>query len=89
MNASIAFKIGGVYIGTSATQTKQRWNAEHYVQVKISISTELASAFKSACAASNASMTETLSQFMTKFSNIAKKVRLRLIILQNANAVRL
>jgi len=62
-------------IGTAATQSKQRWNAEHYTQVKISVSPELAIAFKSACAASNISMAEKLSQFMINCTDAAKKCK--------------
>jgi len=40
-------------------------------QVKISVAPELASAFKKACAASNASMAATLSGFMSEYSNTA------------------
>ena len=40
-------------------------------QVKISVSTELADAFKAACAASNVSMTEKFSAFMAEYADAA------------------
>jgi len=40
-----------------------------YKQVKVSINSNIASAFKQACAASKTSMAATLSQFMAEFSN--------------------
>ena len=43
------------------------------IQLKISVVPELASAFKSACAAANASMASVLSEFMASYSNIAVK----------------
>ena len=60
-------------MGNSATQAKQRWNSKHYTQVKVSIDSEVASAFKVACALSGVSMAGKLSQFMSDYSNIAKK----------------
>jgi hypothetical protein len=46
---------------------------EQRAQVKVSVTPELASAFKAACAASNVSMASTLAQFMADFSNTAIK----------------
>lgn len=55
-------------MGIAATQSKQRWNASHYTQVKISVNPDIASDFKSACATTNASMASVLSKFMTEYS---------------------
>jgi len=54
-------------MGSSATQSKQRYNAGHYAQVKISVPPALADAFKSACVSSGVSMAAKLSQFMAGF----------------------
>jgi len=60
-------------MGKAASQAKQRWNSKHYTQVKISIDPEVASAFKAACALSGVSMAGKLAQFMSEYSNVAKK----------------
>ena len=57
-----------------ATKAKQKWNAEHYSQVKISVVPEVASAFKAACASSGVSMAQKLSEYMVTYSQSAKKV---------------
>jgi hypothetical protein len=62
-------------MGTTATKSKQRWNSVHYTQVKVSIDPEVASAFKAACESSGVSMASKLSQYMSEYSNIAKKSR--------------
>jgi len=46
-------------------------DTNHYTQVKITVTKEVASAFKSACATQNVSMASTLTQFMVDYSNIA------------------
>ena len=51
-----------------STQAKQRWNAEHYVQVKVSVKPETANAFKAACMASGESMASVLTRFMGQHS---------------------
>ena len=48
--------------------TKDRWNASHYVQVKISTKPETAASFKAACAAADVSIASVLSKFMTEYS---------------------
>ena len=57
----------------AATQSKQRWNAAHYTQVKISVAPEVASAFKAACAGYGVSMANVLSKHMAEYSDIAGK----------------
>lgn len=44
-------------------------NNGRYKQVKVSVSSEIASAFKDVCAATNVSMASRLSQFMSEYSN--------------------
>jgi len=56
-------------MSSAATQAKKRWNAAHYTQVKVSVVPEVASAFKSACAAANVSMAGKLTQLMAEYSN--------------------
>jgi len=51
-------------MGITSNAAKQCWNANHYTQVKISVSPELAAAFKAKCKAGGVSMTERLSDFM-------------------------
>jgi hypothetical protein len=57
----------------AATQAKKRWNERHYTQIKVSVDPDVAVAFKMACAASNISMAAVFTQFMTEYSNAAKK----------------
>jgi hypothetical protein len=45
---------------------KQRWNAAHYTQLKVSVEPELAASFKTFCSASAVSMASELSAFMRK-----------------------
>jgi len=51
-------------MGATSNESKQRWNAGHYKQVKVSVPQELAEAFKAKCEAENVSMASKLSQFM-------------------------
>jgi hypothetical protein len=60
-------------MGTASNQAKTRWNANHYVQVKISVAPDVAAAFKAACAASNVSMAEKLSQLMIGYGDTITK----------------
>ena len=52
----------------SSGSAKDRWNASHYVQVKISTKPETAAAFKAACSAAGVSLASVLSKFMTDYS---------------------
>lgn len=47
-----------------------RWNANHYKQLKFSLHPEIADAFKSACAERGLSMASVISQFMCDYSDI-------------------
>lgn len=60
-------------LGNAANESKQRWNADHYTQIKVSVSREIASTFKAACEAANVSMASRLSQFMADYSAITVK----------------
>ena len=55
-------------MGKTSNAVKQRWNAEHYAQVKVHVKPETAAAFKAACAASGYSMASEISAFMEEFS---------------------
>jgi len=51
-------------MGATSNEAKQRWNSSHYAQIKVSVSPELAEAFKAKCKAENVSMASKISQFM-------------------------
>ncbi len=50
--------------------TMSTGNNARYAQIKVSVRPELASAFKSACAANNCSLTDVISDFMAKYSKV-------------------
>ena len=52
-------------MGATSNESKQRWNASHYTQVKVSIPSELAAAFKASCSSKGVSMASELSRFMS------------------------
>jgi len=52
-----------------SSKSKQRWNATHYRQLKISVNPDTATLFKAACAANNVSMAGVLSKFMDEYSH--------------------
>ena len=52
----------------SSGSAKDRWNASHYVQVKISTKPEIAAAFKAACTAADVSLASVISKFMIDYS---------------------
>ena len=54
-------------MGKTSNQSKQRWNADHYKQVKFSVAPHVATAFKAACEAANVSMASELSAFMSRY----------------------
>jgi len=60
----------------SSNESKQRWNAAHYTQVKISVNPDIAAAFKDACAAAGVSMAAVLSSFMADYSQTVIKDKL-------------
>jgi hypothetical protein len=55
--------------------SKERYNATHYTQVKVSIRPEIAHAFKSTCLSSNVSMASILSHFMAEYADMKVKER--------------
>lgn len=52
-------------MGLTSNETKQRWNSEHYVQLKVSVKPDLAAAFKAKCLADGVSMTSEISRFIS------------------------
>ena len=64
--------------GNTAPQVIKDCDNSRYKQVKISVSKEMASAFKGACAVTNVSMASKLSQFMSEYSNAALTKQKRL-----------
>ena len=54
----------------SPSKSKQRWNAEHYTQIKVSVNPEIAEAFKTSCTKSGVSIASVLSKFMADYSKI-------------------
>lgn len=64
-------------MGATSNKAKQLWNTDHYTQIKISVSPELASAFKAACTSSNVSMASAISRFMAEYCkhNLAGEAR--------------
>jgi hypothetical protein len=51
-------------MGRTSNAAKDRWNAAHYTQIKVSVPPEIAAAFKAACAADGVSMACDLSAYM-------------------------
>jgi hypothetical protein len=52
---------------SASNRAKQKWNANHYAQIKVSVNREIASEFKAACVSSNISMAKVLSDYMQKY----------------------
>jgi len=66
-------------VSNPSNVSKQKWNAAHYSQVKVSVKPEIADAFSAACAANAASQARVLSDFMAEYSRIpAEKTNTRL-----------
>ena len=51
-------------MGKTSNAVKQRWNKEHYVQVKVSVRPEIAEAFKEKCKSGDVSMASEIARFM-------------------------
>jgi DNA polymerase III delta subunit len=51
-------------MGITSNESKQRWNASHYSQVKVSVPQGLAESFKAKCKADNVSVASKIIQFM-------------------------
>ena len=56
-------------MGKASNAAKQRWNAAHYTQVKVSVTHDTASAFKAACVKRGISMAGAIAAFMSDFAN--------------------
>jgi len=52
-------------MGVTSNDVKQRWNADHYTQVKVSVPKEIAAAFKAYCSAAGVSMASEIARFMS------------------------
>jgi hypothetical protein len=52
-------------MGTTSTAVKQRWNAGHYTQVKVSVPKDTAAAFKAGCLSAGVSMASEIIRFMS------------------------
>jgi hypothetical protein len=52
-------------MGISSCQVKQRWNNDHYTQVKVSVPKEIAASFKAHCSAAGVSMASEIARFMS------------------------
>jgi hypothetical protein len=53
-------------MGTAATRAKQRWNGEHYQQVKVYAAPDVAKDFKALCEAGGISVSAEISRFMAE-----------------------
>jgi len=51
-------------MGRTSNEVKQRWNDSHYTQLKVSVSPELAAAFKAKCISEGVSMASEITMFM-------------------------
>ena len=58
-----------------SNESKQRWNATHYTQMKFSIKPDIADAFKEACAAADVSMAGVISEFMVNYCQMPSKIK--------------
>jgi len=52
----------------TSNTVKDRWNASHYTQIKVSVNPDTATAFKEACAVNGVSMASILSEFMDEYN---------------------
>jgi len=59
-------------MGKTSNRAKQRWNADHYKQVKVSVKPDIATAFKAACVAANVSVASEISTFMNQYVGDSK-----------------
>jgi hypothetical protein len=62
-------------MGATSNESKQRWNASRYVQVKVSVEPELATAFKAKCESEGVSMASEISRFMSQKTGVSRSVR--------------
>jgi hypothetical protein len=57
-------------MGATKNSDKQKWNASHYTQVKVSVPNELAAAFKDKCLSEGVSMAGEIARFMREKINV-------------------
>ena len=62
-------------LSQSANQSKTKWNAANYTQVKAYVDPEIAKAFKAACEASGVSMNRELTRFMASYCDIKTRAK--------------
>ena len=53
-------------MGIASNEAKQHWNSAHYTQVKVSVKSEIAAAFKADCLAQGVSMAGEITRFMVE-----------------------
>ena len=53
---------------SASKPAREKWNAEHYAQINISVDKKLAAEFKSACAGRGVSIAGVVKSFMTAYS---------------------
>lgn len=63
-------------MGITSNEAQQRWNAAHYTQVKVSVPTELAAAFKVVCVAEGVSIASKIARFMREETSVCHPVKL-------------
>jgi len=51
-------------MGKTSNEAKQRWNCNHYTQIKVSVQPEIATHFKVKCQTKGVSMASEISRFM-------------------------
>jgi len=52
---------------SARNKQKQAWNAANYTQIKISVSPEIAMAFKASCGEADISMAKAITEFMAQY----------------------
>ena len=67
-------------MGKTSNTAKQNWNDDHYIQIKVSVKPEIATAFKISCKDNGVSMASILSQFMSEYSNLSQTKSAKKII---------
>jgi hypothetical protein len=60
-------------MGKTSNKAKDAWNASHYTQIKVSVDSDLASLFKTTCAATGVSMASVISQYMAGYCKTKTK----------------
>ena len=66
--AAIDILMKGAWSGMRSTiESKQKWNSDHYTQIKVSVPKDLAAEFKEKCKASNVAMASVIKKAMSGF----------------------